>query len=294
MMMKTLKVKLSLLMVLSALMVPAISIPAQAGTNVERIHISSTLGYALYPLSKVTNTNQLQFTASARTGHKDYDDIALELLYGRPYITNGISKCEYIGDADKKLSKSEMDAKGEIKLRLSYELPADKAYCIYITASVSNRVNVLPINENLRKTLYSETRVILWDPNNQFDNWLPSTEQLVVSIGYASGDKNNIRFHGIGKSNKKNLNYYLLDGDITEEERVVVEQFSDEQKEKNKFAQFESKRKLSANKRYRLMMSTDDSYYDYDKKENMLERKGFTLYWDPPVNKFIRVDVPLK
>jgi hypothetical protein len=293
MMMKTLKVKLSLLIVLAAIMVPALSIPAYADTIDDKILLSGTFGYEQNLLTKASNPDKLTFRASVTTVHKDYEMITLDISYGRPYITNGKSKCDYIGSAHKSLSKNEMDAKGKIDVRLSNSLPANQPYCLSISSSIGESTGFLPDMGVPYRTLDTEARTILWDPRMQFDNWLPVSEQAVISIGYDKGNEKYIRFHGIGKSYNNDLKQYSLRGDLKEVNGPIVDYYYDDAKVKSEIVQWASKKQLSASNKYKLNLTATTNYYDSSKGKDRTNRDSFTLNWSPPSFNAVLVDVPL-
>jgi hypothetical protein len=292
MMMKTLKVKLCLLIVLAAIMVPAISIPAQAeGTNEEKFKISGELGYQNDIITGF-DPSKLYFSASATTLHKEYDEIRLEIAYGIPIRSNNKDKCNFNSFGEVDLTKSEMDAKGQIRLRLT-DLSAKKAQCIRINVTINSIHTVY--NNGIwaiqRFPIDVDSRLILWDPNKQYDNWLAYGS--VISIGYDKGDTNYIRFHGIGKASIPND---ATDGSLDDT-------YYDTTKALGEIVEWSSTKKFpSKTKKYKLFVDSITSYYDSDEGKKKTSYSTFTLFWKPnlsifdykPLGDLQLVDVPLK
>jgi hypothetical protein len=291
-MIKTLKVKLCLLIVLVATMVPVLTTPVQADSYEEKIKVSGELGYRNH-LETGYDTDELQFSAFATTTHEDYSEIKLQISYGTPYRSGNIDRCNFFDHSMKILTKSEVDVIGNIRLSPTNSIRADKAHCIGINVSMIKKIKPTRINRNTTEEVDSQWRQLLWDPNKQYDNWLPSEGASVVSIGYDKGDDNYLRFHGIGRSNQSKLDYHTLRGFLYEKaDGSLDDTYFDSTGVPRKVVEWSSTKKFKSKaKDYKLFVESITSYYKNGENEKNTFYESFTLFWSPNRHRIDMSDI---
>lgn len=276
------KFKLSLILMFAALLI-ATSIPVSAEDTEDELKLTGDVGLD----GRIIDgkfVEVLVFRASASTTNINYDDIQLYISYGYPEsISDGRGglkgRCVLEGNTTYKyLSKSEMDAKGKIELKLNAALNKDRPYCFKTSAYVS-RINP----PNPARIIDDETTWTIWDPAQHFENWR-RYDSKTASINFEPGNDDFIRFRTIGSpihANVSSFDYYGTLYEVRNDGSLnAVDSFYDKAVSGDLFAEGASSKQHASNKKYKLVVNSI-THYQFNNKQ-LTDYDTYELDWNPP------------